>query len=161
MDSATENEVMNVDEVAAFLRINRNTVYNAVNTRRIPHQRLGRRILFSRSALLQWLAGRMGEIATTNASNRERTRAKLQGRPSPTVSSGFVPVAGRRSSAQIEALKKIVMQAVEDEPLKGAQHYAIVLRTTTYEVGTILGRLVVDGRLSRIGHGRAAIYRPS
>lgn len=168
-DTAIENEVMNVDEVATFLRVNRNTVYEAVAARRIPHQRLGRRILFSRSALLQWLAGRVGETATTTAARREYPRVEPQPQPRPapppqpsrTVYDRIVPVPGRqRTSAQIAALKTVVLQAVKNEPLKGAEHYANVFGITTYMIGQILCRLVADGLLSRTGHARAAIYRP-
>jgi excisionase family DNA binding protein len=54
-------EIMTVDEVAAFLRVNRNTVYEAAHRQRIPHQRIGRRIIFSRQALLAWLTGGVRE----------------------------------------------------------------------------------------------------
>jgi hypothetical protein len=74
--------------------------------------------------------------------------------------SRILAVEGRRNSAQIEALKTIVLQAVKDEPLKGAEHYATVFGTTTYMIGQILVRLVADGLISRTGHARAAIYRP-
>jgi excisionase family DNA binding protein len=163
MDNAIENEVMNVDEVAVFLRINRKTVYEAVAARKIPHQRLGRRILFSKSALLQWLTGRVGETATTTAARREHPRVEPQPQPRPSraVYDRIVPVPGRqRTSAQIEALKTVVLQAVKDEPLKGVEHYAKIFGITTYMIGQILGRLVADGLLSRTGHARAAIYRP-
>lgn len=165
MDGVIKDEVMNVDEVATFLRLDRKTVYAAVATRRIPHQRLGRRILFSRSALLQWLTGRMGDISTTTVARRERPHAEPQVRPiqvanTSTTNNRIMPVAGRRNSAQIEALKTRVLQAVKDEPLKGAQYYAAVFGTSSYMIGQILGRLVADGLLSRTGHARAAIYRP-
>ncbi len=55
-DNARTPDVLNADEVAAFLRCNRKTVYEAVARRQIPHQKLGRRVLFSRAALLEWLA---------------------------------------------------------------------------------------------------------
>lgn len=48
-------EVMTVVEAAAFLRVNRNTVYEYANRGAIPHQRVGKRLLFSRSALVRWL----------------------------------------------------------------------------------------------------------
>jgi excisionase family DNA binding protein len=48
-------EVMNADDVAAFLGVDRKTVYDYANRGAIPHQRLGKRLLFSRAALLQWL----------------------------------------------------------------------------------------------------------
>jgi len=51
-------EVLNVDEVASLLGVNRKTVYDAAGRGQIPHRRLGKRILFSRAALLEWLSCR-------------------------------------------------------------------------------------------------------
>ena len=48
---------MSADEVAAFLGVDRNTVYDYAGRGVIPHQRLGKRILFRRGALLSWLEG--------------------------------------------------------------------------------------------------------
>lgn len=48
-------EVMTVPEVAAFLRIDRNTAYLAVRQGWIPSVRLGRTIRISRAAVLEWL----------------------------------------------------------------------------------------------------------
>jgi excisionase family DNA binding protein len=48
-------EVMDADEVAAFLGVDRNTVYDYAGRGEIPHRRLGKRLLFSRSALVAWL----------------------------------------------------------------------------------------------------------
>lgn len=48
-------EIMTADEVAAFLGVDRNTVYDYANREVIPHQRLGKRILFRRGALVSWL----------------------------------------------------------------------------------------------------------
>ena len=55
--AATEadKEVMTADEVAAFLGVDRNTVYDYAGRGVIPHQRLGKRILFRRGALVSWL----------------------------------------------------------------------------------------------------------
>ncbi len=52
---ASERDVMTADEVAAFLGVDRNTVYDYAGRGVIPHQRLGKRILFGRSALVSWL----------------------------------------------------------------------------------------------------------
>lgn len=46
---------MTADEVAALLRVDRKTVYEAVARGDLPCARLGRRVLFSRAALLRWL----------------------------------------------------------------------------------------------------------
>lgn len=51
-------EVLNVDEVAELLRVGRNTVYEAANRGEIPHRRVGRRLIFSRSAVMEWLNGK-------------------------------------------------------------------------------------------------------
>ena len=49
------SEVMSVDEVAELLQIGRNSVYDAANRGQIPHHRIGRRLIFSRVAVLEWL----------------------------------------------------------------------------------------------------------
>jgi excisionase family DNA binding protein len=51
----SDKEVMTADEVAAFLGVDRNTVYDYAGRGVIPHQRLGKRILFRRGALVSWL----------------------------------------------------------------------------------------------------------
>jgi excisionase family DNA binding protein len=50
-------EVMTADEVAEFLGVDLNTVYDYAGRGVIPHQRLGKRILFRRGTLLSWLEG--------------------------------------------------------------------------------------------------------
>lgn len=52
-------DVCTVDEVARWLGVNRKTVYDAVNRRQLPCARLGRRVLLSRAAINEWLAGRL------------------------------------------------------------------------------------------------------
>ena len=48
-------EGMSADEVAEFLGLNRKTVYEYASRGQIPHQRLGKRLVFSRTALVAWL----------------------------------------------------------------------------------------------------------
>lgn len=52
--SATK-DVMTADEVAEFLGVDRNTVYDFAARGVIPHQRLGKRLLFRRGAVVAWL----------------------------------------------------------------------------------------------------------
>jgi len=48
--------ILTVDEVAAFLRINRKTIYDLVRRNEIPGARkLGRCLRFGRDALLRWM----------------------------------------------------------------------------------------------------------
>lgn len=48
-------EVMDADQMAAFLGVDRKTVYDYAARGEIPHRRLGKRLLFSRSAIVAWL----------------------------------------------------------------------------------------------------------
>jgi excisionase family DNA binding protein len=48
-------EVLNVEQVADLLGLGRNTVYEAASRGEIPHRRIGRRLIFSRSAVMEWL----------------------------------------------------------------------------------------------------------
>ena len=50
-------EVMEAEEVAAFLGVDRKTVYDYAGRGVIPCRRLGKRLLFSRSGLVLWLGG--------------------------------------------------------------------------------------------------------
>ena len=54
------SDVMTADEVAALLRLDRKTVYDYAGRGEIPCQRLGKRILFSRAALVSWLSACKG-----------------------------------------------------------------------------------------------------
>ncbi len=53
--TAPANDVMTADEAAEFLRLDRKTVYGYAKRGVIPHQAVGRRMLFSRTALVSWL----------------------------------------------------------------------------------------------------------
>jgi excisionase family DNA binding protein len=49
-------EILTADEVAEFLGVDRNTVYDYAGRGVIPSRRIGKRMLFSREALALWLA---------------------------------------------------------------------------------------------------------
>ena len=50
-------DVVTADEAAEILGVSRWSLYAAANRNEVPHRRLGRRMLFSRRALLLWLEG--------------------------------------------------------------------------------------------------------
>ena len=52
---ASQPECMKADELAKFLGVNKKTVYAYAMRGLIPHQRLGRRIVFSRTQVVAWL----------------------------------------------------------------------------------------------------------
>jgi excisionase family DNA binding protein len=47
---------LDVDEAAALLKVSKKTVYARVKEIPIPHARLGRKLLFHRQSLVQWIA---------------------------------------------------------------------------------------------------------
>jgi excisionase family DNA binding protein len=53
---ASKVDVLTADEVAEILRVDRKTVYDTAGRGQMPHRRLGKRLVFSRAALLDWLA---------------------------------------------------------------------------------------------------------
>ena len=55
--AAPDGEVLTAREAAAFLGVSPWTLYAAANRGDVPHRRIGRRMLFSRRALLLWLEG--------------------------------------------------------------------------------------------------------
>ena len=59
-------EVLNADQVAALLHVNRKTVYAAFRRGRLPcGRRIGAAIRFHRDAVLDWLArGQEGAVRT-------------------------------------------------------------------------------------------------
>jgi excisionase family DNA binding protein len=58
--SAPSSEVLTADQLAAFLGVNRKTVYDGAARGVIPHLRLGRRLVFARAAVMSCLAGWKG-----------------------------------------------------------------------------------------------------
>ena len=58
--SATPPLLLSVVEAATALGIGRNLCYDLVRQRRLPHVRLGKRILIPRQALEEWLAREAG-----------------------------------------------------------------------------------------------------
>jgi len=52
----SDREVLNVSQAAEFLGVSEQSVYESAGRLEIPHRRLGKRILFSRSGLVAWLS---------------------------------------------------------------------------------------------------------
>lgn len=53
--SQSYNEIMTVDEAAAFLSLSKHAIYHKTSTREIPHFKKGKRVYFNRQALLAWV----------------------------------------------------------------------------------------------------------
>lgn len=65
VEAQPTSDVLTADEAAAFLGVDRNTVYDYANRGVIPHQRLGKRILFRRGALVAWLDSSLCKVTST------------------------------------------------------------------------------------------------
>lgn len=59
------SDVLTADEAAAFLGVDRNTVYEYAARGVIPHQRLGKRLLLGRRALVSWLDSSLCKATST------------------------------------------------------------------------------------------------
>lgn len=57
---SSERQVMTVDDLAAYLRIPRSSVYKLAQRGQVPCQKVGRHWRFSRRAVERWLDGRRG-----------------------------------------------------------------------------------------------------
>ncbi len=74
METSSTSEIMCADDVATWLGVDRKTVYNAAARGKIPCQRLGKRVLFSRHALVSWSACESGSARRMEAQNERTTR---------------------------------------------------------------------------------------
>jgi excisionase family DNA binding protein len=54
-DSAQSKPVLSADEAASFLGVSKWLLLREIKRGNIPHKRLGRRVVFSRQRLLEWM----------------------------------------------------------------------------------------------------------
>jgi excisionase family DNA binding protein len=64
-------DVLDVAEAALLLKVSRETIYKRVRDHTIPHARVGRKILFSRQRLTQWVANG-ADLAPPHADDNEQ-----------------------------------------------------------------------------------------
>jgi excisionase family DNA binding protein len=50
------SDILDVDEAAALLKVSKKTVYARVKENAIPYAKLGRKLLFHKPSLVQWIA---------------------------------------------------------------------------------------------------------
>lgn len=53
----SESEILTVSEAAELLRLKKSTIYFYVESRRLPHLKVGGKLLFEKAALIEWLIG--------------------------------------------------------------------------------------------------------
>ena len=59
--SPPENEIMNIEEVAAYLRLKPQTIYTWAQEKKIPAAKLGKEWRFRRSVIDKWFDMHMDE----------------------------------------------------------------------------------------------------
>jgi excisionase family DNA binding protein len=95
--SAAENEVLDLDEAAALLRLPPQTVRGLAESRRIPARRVGNTWRFSRSALLAWLEGdQAGGVLVVPPAQGAAARAEPA---APEKAAAAPPTVGERPAA--------------------------------------------------------------
>ena len=82
-----ESEIMNSREAADFLRVSAETVIREARAGRLPGRRLGKEWRFSRTALLDWLAGGPG-VEDTDRYRREGSERSVLSAPIGDESGG-------------------------------------------------------------------------
>jgi excisionase family DNA binding protein len=85
-------DILDVDEAAALLKVSKKTVYNRVKANTIPYARLGRKLLFHRQSLVQWIA-EGGDRAQPAGEGEQLTMDRVIG----MLNSGQARIASRRS----------------------------------------------------------------
>jgi excisionase family DNA binding protein len=85
-------DILDVDEAAALLKVSKKTIYTRVKNNAIPHAKLGRKLLFSRAKLPQWVADG-ADLANRAASGEQLSLDQLTG----MLNTGQARVNSRRS----------------------------------------------------------------
>jgi excisionase family DNA binding protein len=71
-------DILDVAEAAALLKVSKETIYKRVRDNAIPHARLGRKLLFHRQSLIQWVADG-GDRAAETVPGEQLTLDQLTG----------------------------------------------------------------------------------
>ena len=85
-------DILDVEEAAALLKVSKKTVYTRVKANTIPYARLGRKLLFHRQSLVQWIA-EGGDRAQPVGEGEQLTMDRLVG----MLNSGQARIAATRA----------------------------------------------------------------
>ena len=58
---ANTNEVMTIDELAAYVKVSKSTLYKLVQNGKVPGQKIGKHWRFRREAIDRWLDADAGD----------------------------------------------------------------------------------------------------
>ena len=66
------DDVMTLEEVAAYLKVHPSTMYRLIKARKLPHFKINRHHRFLRASIDEWMAQRMQQESTPVAAARLR-----------------------------------------------------------------------------------------
>lgn len=78
------SSLLNVPDIAGYLKVQRSTIYSLVETKQIPHYRVGRQIRFKKPEIEKWLEERK-EPAVDVKTVTKRVIGSLQKRSNPRI----------------------------------------------------------------------------
>lgn len=55
-ESSTDDAYLNIDETAKLINLAKSSVYGLVHQKKIPFHKVGKKLYFSKEAILQWIA---------------------------------------------------------------------------------------------------------
>lgn len=75
-----DDELLNVEEAAAFLKISEASLYTKVSRKEIPFSKPGKRLYFSRKELQDWISNARHKTANEIRSRLNRSNPKFNNR---------------------------------------------------------------------------------
>lgn len=82
-NEAVPSDFLNAEEAAEFLQLSIHTLYGKTSKREIPHTKRGKKLLFKRSELEQWID--QGRISTQEELQQQAVDRMRRRRPSTTL----------------------------------------------------------------------------
>lgn len=55
-ESSTDDVYLNIDETAKLINLAKSSIYGLVHQKKIPFHKVGKKLYFSKDAILQWIA---------------------------------------------------------------------------------------------------------
>lgn len=71
----TIGEILTIQELAAYLKISKSTIYKLVREGKIPSQKIGRHWRFRKEAIDQWLDGSQSNVPSPQGDRAQGDRA--------------------------------------------------------------------------------------
>ncbi|PAW94637.1 hypothetical protein CKK33_14505 [Mucilaginibacter sp. MD40] len=79
-EPAVKDDLLNLEEAAAFLKISEASLYTKVSRKEIPFSKPGKRLYFSRTELQEWISKARHKTANEIRSQLNKSNAKFNNR---------------------------------------------------------------------------------